>query len=220
MENQPEYVSSNFHRLQVTKGKWNAREKARKRYVKIIHCSRWEIFFRCKYFRPREKRFLRNENDDSRSKIYAGISRHCWSVRFLRIRTARRERARKDKTYATRLWYIHRGNRGFASALRDFWKYFPFVACKRNFRGQVSCRERVKRMPRIFVYAAVDCREHIRPEWIIMPEHRRKRIPPILNSLDIVGRSIDYPAWLLCVKSRVRMIFLSCAQEIFFFKWN
>lgn len=66
----------------------NAREKARKRYVKIIHCFRREIFCWCKYFQPREKRFLRNENDDSRSKIYAGISRHCWSVRFLGIRNS------------------------------------------------------------------------------------------------------------------------------------
>lgn len=160
MENQPEYVSSNFHRLRVTKGD----ERARKRYVKIIHRSRRDIFSGVNIFKIREKNDCYvMKIDNGRSKIYgAGISRHCSSVRFSGIRT---ERGGKEERGETKLMqrdcegiyiYIHRGDRGFAAALRDFWKYFPFVACKRNFRGQVSCRGRVKRMPRIFVYAAAD----------------------------------------------------------------
>lgn len=156
--------------------------------------------------------------DLRRSKIYAGISRHCWSVRFLGIRTARRERqARRDKTYATGSWYIRRGERGFAAALRDFWKYFPFVAWKKKFPRAGKLPRTGKEDATNFCLRRRRRRGHIRPEWIIMPEHRRKRIPPILNSLDIVARSIDYPVWLLCVKSRVRDDILSCAQEIFFF---
>lgn len=98
MENQPEYVSSNFHRLRVTKGD----ERARKRYVKIIHRSRRDIFSGVNIFKIREKNDCYvMKIDNGRSKIYgAGISRHCSSVRFSGIRT---ERGGKEERGETKL---------------------------------------------------------------------------------------------------------------------
>lgn len=216
MENQPEYVSSNFHRLQVTKGKWNAREKARKRYVKIIHCSRWEIFFRCKYFRPREKRFLRNENDDSRSKIYAGISRHCWSVRFLRIRTARRERARRDKTYATRLWYTSRGSRiclGFARLL----KIFPVRRVQKKF-------PRAGKLPRTGKEDATNfcLRRRRLPRTYSSRMNHNAWAPSKTDSADIKFPRHRWPLDRLSRMATMREItcshdiFILCARDFFF----
>lgn len=161
--------------------------------------------------------------DNGRSKIYgAGISRHCSSVRFSGIRT---ERGGKEERGETKLMqrdcegiyiyiYTSRGSRicrGFARLL----KIFPVRRVQKKF-------PRAGKLPRTGKEDATNfClrrRGHIRPEWIIMPEHRRKRIPPILNSLDMVGRSIDYPVWLLCVKSTCsRDIFILCARDFFLF---
>lgn len=91
--------------------------------------------------------------------------------------------------------------RGFAG----LWKIFP-VRCKGNFRVQVSSRAvsaiavRIRepekeRMPRIFFRVesarrngndddgGIERTDIFVREWIIIPGHRWKWIPPILNSL-------------------------------------
>lgn len=200
----------------VTGNKRGQRMRARKResvitaQVKIIHRSRREIFSQCKYSQPREK------ND---------LLRWWWNIEDLRgnkppllvCSIFRRERqARRDKTYATGLWCIRRGERGFAAALRDFWKYFPFVAWKKKF-------PRAGKLPRTSKEDATNfcLRRRRLPRTYSSRMNHNAWAPSKTDSADIKFPRHRWPLDRLSRMATMREItcsrdILSCAQEIFF----